>query len=393
MRLREATPRAPGVSLEVRATFASAPGTGSNISASRAARIFRRTRCSTLRRGRFSPPARGGALLARVWDGGPSLDVTIPGSWLGAHARVPRRLEGTSIDFFIDGDLVHAPAIAIAGPMRIGACDFDPNAVVLSIDWARLAPYASSGLFESRVFDAGVGVTWDVVSWNADVPAATSLALEMRTGNSAIPDGSWSPWTPIAAPGSVLGAASRYLQYRAALTSSNPFATPGLHDFSATCGAGPTHAGDQALALPRATLLHPASPNPFAATTRVAFDLARSGHVRLRSHLGRRARGAIARGCQARSRPIHGDLGRPGRSGETRLVERVLRQSGDAGRFPHAQDDAPALTELRWSAGLVGSPFSAGSALESRGRRRRRRAVRSTPPVRRRRPRRCALPT
>jgi hypothetical protein len=132
------------------------------------------------------------------------------------------------------------------------------------------------------VLDAGDFVTWGDASWSADVPAATTLAIDVRTGNTAAPDGSWSDWVTVPFSGSTLGSASRYLQYRALLGTADPFVTPSLGAFAVTCGSAPVGVGDVASAIPASTSLHMPSPNPFARSTHVAFDLARRGRVSLR---------------------------------------------------------------------------------------------------------------
>ena len=53
----------------------------------------------------------------------------------------------------------------------------------------------ASGSFLSRVFDGSVGINWENIAWTADLPAGTSLAIAVRTGNTAIPDSTWTPFT------------------------------------------------------------------------------------------------------------------------------------------------------------------------------------------------------
>ena len=49
----------------------------------------------------------------------------------------------------------------------------------------RLAPYASSGTFTSRVLDAGTEVVWSTAEWTAQLPPGTGLSLSARFGNTA----------------------------------------------------------------------------------------------------------------------------------------------------------------------------------------------------------------
>ena len=95
----------------------------------------------------------------------------------------------------------------------------------------RVSPYAPAGRFTSRVLDAGVAVDWHGVDWEADVPAPTSLAVEVRTGDVARPgpvvvavDGRWPT------PATAWAARPGYLQYRVHLATTDPSWTPVLRE-------------------------------------------------------------------------------------------------------------------------------------------------------------------
>ena len=102
----------------------------------------------------------------------------------------------------------------------------------------RLSPYPATGTFDSRVLDAGQSVNWDALSWTADTPAGTGVALSVRTGNTPTPDGSWSGFNPVGSSGGSIGGNSRYLQYRVQLSTSDQGKTPTLSDVSASYTAG-----------------------------------------------------------------------------------------------------------------------------------------------------------
>jgi hypothetical protein len=105
----------------------------------------------------------------------------------------------------------------------------------------RLAPtssttFTSTGTFTSVVFDAGGVATWGTARWTANLPSATTLVVQTRSGNSATPDSTWSSWTSVSNSGQISSPSGRYLQYRLVLTTNKPTATPTLFgiDFSWT---------------------------------------------------------------------------------------------------------------------------------------------------------------
>jgi len=79
----------------------------------------------------------------------------------------------------------------------------------------RLAPAADAGgRFVSSVLDAGGVADWGAITWGVQPAADASLALRTRTGNTAYPDETWSPWSGAYAIGDgVASPAGRYLQY------------------------------------------------------------------------------------------------------------------------------------------------------------------------------------
>ena len=184
----------------------------------------------------------GGALYARTTNGTATTNTLLPGSWLGAPHRFRIDWTPSAVSYAIDGSVLATHAIAIAAAMRPIVSDYAVGGgAVVTVDWLRETPYASAGTFTSRVLDVGSLATWETASWAATVPAATSIAVSIRTGNTTPPDGTWTAWTVLAGPGSISGQ-SRYLQYRAALATSDPAQTPTLHDihFDGTLGAGLT---------------------------------------------------------------------------------------------------------------------------------------------------------
>ena len=54
--------------------------------------------------------------------------------------------------------------------------------------------YLSNGIFTSNVFDATSVVSWNKVSWETTLPQGTNIVLQTRSGNTLVPDSSWSDW-------------------------------------------------------------------------------------------------------------------------------------------------------------------------------------------------------
>ena len=66
----------------------------------------------------------------------------------------------------------------------------DPGAVV------RLAPgHVASGTLVSDVLDTKLISRFGALTWRAEQPAGTSVALQVRTGNVGEPDATWSDWS------------------------------------------------------------------------------------------------------------------------------------------------------------------------------------------------------
>ena len=177
----------------------------------------------------FSTKDTSTTLFARTHTGGAQIDNAIPGNWIGSPHLYRIEWNVSSVLFFIDGTLVDTQTVSIAGPLRVLASELNPGGGALSVDWIRLTPYASSGVFTSRVFDAGQTVGWGNASWTAGLPAGTAIALAVRTGNTPVPDGTWTPFTSIS-NGGVIPGSTRYIQYQATLSTSDPSATPVLQD-------------------------------------------------------------------------------------------------------------------------------------------------------------------
>lgn len=214
----------PGHSLEFVATFGAKTsqhvGFGTNLNA--------------LPWAIFSTGHPGGTtLMARTNSSSGSRSTGLGGAYLGAPHRYRIDWTTTGVVYSIDGVRVASHAIAITAKMRPVGSDL-AGGPTLVIDWTRMSPYAATGVFVSRLHDAGTAQHWlDLTPLNSQ-PAGTLLAFETRTGDTTNPDdGTWSAWTSVA--GTAIGSPdSRYLQYRVTLSSKDLTTSPVVQQVTIT---------------------------------------------------------------------------------------------------------------------------------------------------------------
>lgn len=80
---------------------------------------------------------------------------------------------------------------------------------------------ATRGTYESEPKDAQMISTWGTISWHGTASGANQIQVSSRSGNTPIPDATWSAWSaPYAnSEGSpITNPKARYLQWRAVLT-------------------------------------------------------------------------------------------------------------------------------------------------------------------------------
>ena len=221
---------APGTSLEYVATFTGDPyqhsGLGQTLESSfEPFGLFSTSWTDT--DGVFHS---GGSLGVRTYNGSDAAGETrtnLGPGFLNAPHRFRIDWLPSQMVYSIDGVQVASHSVAVTAFMRpVAASDFNAFSGNIVVDWVRTAPYAASGTFLSRVFDATTGVNWNNVSWVADLPAGTTLAMSVRTGGTATPDSTWSAFAPVV-PGAII-MQSRYIQYRAVMTTADLTRTPSL---------------------------------------------------------------------------------------------------------------------------------------------------------------------
>ena len=169
-------------------------------------------------------------------------DKRLPRQWFDRPHRFRIDWNVLDIVFWIDGEALGRILVPVPGVMRPLAGNKRLGTEPLRVEWMRVSPYAPSGRFTSRVLDAGTAAEWGAATWEADLPQPTSLRMHVRTGDVPEPDGTWSGWRPVAAPGEVVGATARFLQYRADLATTDSAWTPVLRRVAV--GYSATGAGD-----------------------------------------------------------------------------------------------------------------------------------------------------
>jgi hypothetical protein len=81
---------------------------------------------------------------------------------------------------------------------------------------------ATRGTYESEPHDAQMVSTWGALSWHGHIAPGSQVELSTRSGNTEVPDDTWSAWSnpsTAAAGAPIASPKARYLQWRAVLTA------------------------------------------------------------------------------------------------------------------------------------------------------------------------------
>src|SRR5207247_849407 len=76
---------------------------------------------------------------------------------------------------------------------------------------------ATSGTYESTVKDTDAVSSWGKLTWRSD--DKNLIEISTRTGNTSVPDKTWSEWQPVDAAGASASPKARFVQWKAALKS------------------------------------------------------------------------------------------------------------------------------------------------------------------------------
>jgi hypothetical protein len=181
----------------------------------------------------FSTYTGDGNLYARTGFG---QSTSLGSAYIGTPHRYRIEALAGSTRFYIDGSLVATHAAMNGNPLRPLVSDANANGTTLQVDWVRLSPNAASGVFTSRVFDAGASMNWGMVNWNGVVPTGSTMTVRVRSGNTAAPDEAWNQWASVTS-GSSVGQVGQYVQYEVTLTTSDTGLNPMLYDISFDCSS------------------------------------------------------------------------------------------------------------------------------------------------------------
>ncbi len=92
--------------------------------------------------------------------------------------------------------------------------------------------YTLQGRLESKVRDFSLVSRWGKIRWDSEPAQGASIRFQTRSGNSEMPDNTWSEWSSIAQGGQISSPPARFLQYRAELGSVTGATTPMIREVS-----------------------------------------------------------------------------------------------------------------------------------------------------------------
>lgn len=155
---------------------------------------------------------------------------------------VPHRFRiewGTSnVVYYIDDAAVFTHDVAFGSEqMRPQFHDNAADGGSLLVDWVRMSDYApSSCTYTSHVIDSGVdGSAFTGLSMTLVTPVGTAVSFEIITStNNSV----WGDWMPVNTDGTFISSTARYLQYRAALSTTDALFTPDIQSIRVN-GFGP----------------------------------------------------------------------------------------------------------------------------------------------------------
>lgn len=133
----------------------------------------------------------------------------------------------------------------------------------------------------SSIFDAGDTVFWWRVNWNGHCGPGSDLLMFIRTGNTSMPDSTWSGWVPLDSNSLINDSLrSQYIQYRSRFCYSNIAYFPILYEVRIGYDS---ISGIASYSNKTRSPFLSISPNPFTIRTAISYSISTpSCHVYLR---------------------------------------------------------------------------------------------------------------
>jgi hypothetical protein len=136
--------------------------------------------------------------------------------------------------------------------------------------------------YTSSVFDSGVVADWGNINWVDSLPAGSAIAMQVRSGSTPTPDGSWSSWVSLTNGAAIPDSLNaQYLQYQAILSYTNPSNLPFLKEVSIDLILTGISEEPERSDVPKFIHLAQNYPNPFSKLTAISYQLRASNHVSL----------------------------------------------------------------------------------------------------------------
>jgi photosystem II stability/assembly factor-like uncharacterized protein/Tfp pilus assembly protein PilV len=102
-------------------------------------------------------------------------------------------------------------------------------------EYALHYPTSGTRTYVSSALDSGAaGAAWGTLSWTETLPGSTDLTIATQTSPDGVAWSGWSAEQTNPAGGAIVSPANRYIQYRATLTTTDPYATPSLDSITMT---------------------------------------------------------------------------------------------------------------------------------------------------------------
>ena len=195
--------------------------------------------------GKTPPPAQGGEWIDELDNSGKlssANSTEVYGSHLLLKLAEYLNWKQTYTAHFALGDFFHTEAISDS--VRLALADGSNQ-------------YFTTGTYTSTVFDAGRPVDWSSADWSHS-GTFYAVTLQYRTGDTPAPNSTWTTWvTPTIRIGQFSCSnsvslnltncnsnmsgieSSRYIQYRATFTSSDPNSSIAFYDINLVFGIHP----------------------------------------------------------------------------------------------------------------------------------------------------------